>query len=68
MKSMPKAIEFLTHLIHRYFIWMIVASYFLAALLPGLGIMVGDFSGGRGCSRAGYQEISVSTLQPETNT
>ncbi|PPD19844.1 MAG: Na+-dependent transporter [Methylomonas sp.] len=38
MKSISKAIEFLTHLIHRYFIWVIVASYFLAALLPGLGV------------------------------
>lgn len=38
MEPLLKAIEFLTHLIHRYFIWMIVASYFIAALLPGLGI------------------------------
>ncbi|MDP1595031.1 MAG: hypothetical protein Q8L80_12420, partial [Gallionella sp.] len=31
-------IETLTHTIHRYFICIIIASYFIAALLPGFGI------------------------------
>jgi len=33
-------VEALTHTIHRYFIWIIVTSYFIAALLPGFGIWI----------------------------
>ncbi len=38
MKAVAKSIESVTHFIHHYFIWVIVASYFIAALLPGLGV------------------------------
>jgi bile acid:Na+ symporter, BASS family len=37
MKNLMAA---LVHLIHRYFIWMIVASYFLAAFLPTFGLWI----------------------------
>ncbi|MFZ2407603.1 MAG: bile acid:sodium symporter [Methylobacter sp.] len=33
-------VEMLTHTIHRFFIWIIVASYFIATLLPGFGIWI----------------------------
>jgi len=40
MNPIKKTIEALTHFIHHYFIWMIVSSYFIAALLPGFGIWI----------------------------
>ena len=40
MKSTKNLIEALTHTIHRYFIWIIIASYFIAALLPGFGMWI----------------------------
>jgi bile acid:Na+ symporter, BASS family len=33
-------VETLTHTIHRYFIWIIIISYFIAAFLPGFGIWI----------------------------
>lgn len=33
-------VETFTHIIHRYFIWIIITSYFIAALLPGFGIWI----------------------------
>lgn len=38
MSAISKTIASVTHFIHHYFIWVIVASYFVAALLPGFGI------------------------------
>ncbi|SMF96189.1 bile acid:Na+ symporter, BASS family [Methylomagnum ishizawai] len=38
MNPIKKPIELLTHFIHHYFIWMIISSYFVAALLPGFGV------------------------------
>lgn len=38
MNATSRTIESVTHFIHHYFIWVIVASYFVAALLPGFGI------------------------------
>ncbi len=32
--------ETLTHTIHRYFIWIIISSYFIAALLPTFGLWI----------------------------
>ncbi len=40
MKWTKNLIEALTHTIHRYFIWIIIASYFIAALLPGFGMWI----------------------------
>ncbi|MFI3157974.1 MAG: bile acid:sodium symporter [Methylococcaceae bacterium] len=40
-------VEMLTHTIHRFFIWIIVASYFIAALLPGFGIWIREVELGR---------------------
>jgi len=40
MNSTSKTIESVTYFIHHYFIWVIVASYFVAALLPGFGIWI----------------------------
>ena len=40
MNPTSKVIESVTHFIHHYFIWVIVASYFVAALLPGFGIWI----------------------------
>lgn len=34
------AVSALQHAIHRYFIWLIVSSYVLAAAFPGLGLLV----------------------------
>jgi bile acid:Na+ symporter, BASS family len=33
-------IETLTHTIHRFFIWIIIASYFIASLLPEFGLWI----------------------------
>lgn len=33
-------VETLTQIIHRYFIWIIITSYFIAALLPGFGLWI----------------------------
>jgi BASS family bile acid:Na+ symporter len=33
-------VEMLTHTIHRHFIWIIITSYFIAALLPGFGLWI----------------------------
>lgn len=38
MNPIKKTVELLAHFIQHYFIWMIVSSYFVAALLPGFGI------------------------------
>lgn len=40
MKSTRESIEALTQIIHHYFIWIIIASYFIATLLPGFGIWI----------------------------
>lgn len=40
MKPILQSIEFVTRLIHHYFIWIILASYFVAAWLPGFGLWV----------------------------
>lgn len=40
MNPIQKIMEVLAHFIHHYFIWMIVSSYFVAALLPGFGIWI----------------------------
>ena len=34
------AVSTLQHAIHRYFIWLIVGSYVLAAFFPGLGLLI----------------------------
>jgi BASS family bile acid:Na+ symporter len=31
-------------LIHRYFIWIIVSSYLIAAVMPGFGLWVGTLN------------------------
>ena len=38
--SVAHAAAGLQHAIHRYFIWLIVSSYVLAAVFPGLGLLV----------------------------
>ncbi|WP_024296815.1 bile acid:sodium symporter [Methylomicrobium lacus] len=40
MKSTKNSLETITHIIHHYFIWIIIASYFIAAVLPGFGIWI----------------------------
>jgi hypothetical protein len=35
---MKNPVEAFVHLIHRYFIWVIVISYFVAAFLPAFGL------------------------------
>lgn len=40
MNPASRVIESVTHFIHHYFIWVIVASYFVAAVLPGFGIWI----------------------------
>lgn len=40
----PTTVAVLVHIIHRYFIWIIVSSYIVAALLPDLGLRVRDLS------------------------
>jgi len=40
MSATSRTIDSATHFIHHYFIWVLVASYFVAALLPGFGIWV----------------------------
>ncbi len=40
MKLTQQSIEFVTRLIHHYFIWIIITSYFVAALLPGFGVWI----------------------------
>jgi len=38
--SHHRAIASVVHLLHRYLIWIIVGSYVVAALLPGLGLAI----------------------------
>ncbi|MGH8499411.1 MAG: Na+-dependent transporter, partial [Methylococcales bacterium] len=40
MKSTKQSIEAFAQIIHHSLIWIIVASYFLAAWLPGFGIWI----------------------------
>jgi BASS family bile acid:Na+ symporter len=40
MASSNRLISGLVHLIHRYLIWVIVGSYLVAAVLPGLGLAI----------------------------
>lgn len=42
MNSSKTLIDRLEHIIHRYFIWMIVASYAIAAMLPTFGLWIRD--------------------------
>ena len=38
MNSIKTPVKALVDFMHRYFIWMIIASYFVAAVMPGAGL------------------------------
>ncbi len=40
MTSIKNPVTALVHLIHRYFIWIIVSSYLIAAVMPGFGLWI----------------------------
>ncbi len=40
MTSIKSPVAVFVHIIHRYFIWIIVSSYIVAAVLPGFGILI----------------------------
>ena len=40
MKSIANPVAVLVHFIHRYFIWIIIVSYVVAALTPTLGLWI----------------------------
>jgi BASS family bile acid:Na+ symporter len=40
MKATENRIAIILHLIHRHFIWMIVSSYIVAAVMPELGVWI----------------------------
>ena len=44
---MKNPIALLLHLIHHYFIWVIVASYFVTAILPVFGLWIRNAGLGR---------------------
>jgi BASS family bile acid:Na+ symporter len=44
MESSSRLITGLVHLVHRYLIWVIVGSYLVAAVLPGLGLAIRHIS------------------------
>jgi BASS family bile acid:Na+ symporter len=62
MVSRSKALEGLEHFIHRYFIWMIVASYGIAAALPQFGLWLRDIDIGGFREAGSGTEISVPLL------
>lgn len=62
MKPISKAINYITNFIHHYFIWIIVASYFVAALLPGFGIWMREIELGSITLLQSKIEISLPPL------
>jgi BASS family bile acid:Na+ symporter len=51
MKLARSPVEDLVHIIHRYFIWLIMVSYAVAAVLPAFGLWIRHMnSGGSGVS------------------
>jgi BASS family bile acid:Na+ symporter len=62
MKPISKVIESVTNFIHHYFIWVIVASYFVAALLPGFGICMREIELGSVTLLQSKIEISLPPL------
>lgn len=62
MNPIKKAIEALTHFIHRYFIGMIVSTYLIAALLPGFGIWIRKVELGSFSLLQGSMDVSLPPL------
>jgi bile acid:Na+ symporter, BASS family len=44
MKATENRIAIILHFIHRHFIWMIVSSYIVAAVMPELGVWIRNLS------------------------
>jgi bile acid:Na+ symporter, BASS family len=62
MESTRHQIETVVEAVHRRFIWLIVASYVVAALLPGLGVWIRNTGLGAGASRTPGLTFSLPVL------
>ncbi len=62
MSFTSKTIESVTDFIHHYFIWVIVASYFVAALLPGFGVWLREVELGGVALLSNKIDISLPPL------
>jgi BASS family bile acid:Na+ symporter len=61
MTSTKSPVAALVHVIHRYFIWVIVSSYIVAAVLPGFGLRIRNLNLG---SVTVFQSKLVLSLPP----
>lgn len=62
MHSPSKIIASITHVIHHYFIWAIIASYFVAAVLPEFGVWIREVQLGSATLLQNKIDISLPPL------
>lgn len=62
MTAKKSPITVLVHFIHRYFIWIIVSSYIVAALFPGFGIWIRNMNLGNASVFQGKLVLSLRIL------
>ena len=62
MKPTLQVVESVTHLIHHNFVWIILASYFVAALLPGFGEWIREVEWGSVVILQNKIDISLPSL------
>ncbi|WP_367026284.1 hypothetical protein ABZN20_19095 [Methylococcus sp. ANG] len=62
MRRTKHCIETVAHMFHRYFIWIIIGSYFMAALLPEFGIWIREVKLGSITLRHEQVELSLPPL------